>query len=222
MSVSLPTSLPRPVVGIINYSTGNIFSIKNALIRLGYRSIIVSTPSEANSCDAFILPGVGHFDTAVNSLCASGLDSFIVDLFGTTKPLLAICLGFQILTIASQEGKCNQGLSLFPTHTKRITTHNPALYKIPHIGWNTIQIPSSNRSPLFHGIRETPPKFYFSNKYAVTVSPDLHNYCTTTYSHDSVWIATISYLNFHGVQFHPEKSGHHGEALIHNFLSTIK
>ena len=209
-----------PCVGIINYSTGNIASITNSLLRLGVQSKLVSLPSDARTCDALILPGVGHFETAICSLVSSGLDKLILDTYGSSKPLLAICLGFQILTQTSEESPLNKGLSIFPAQTVKLKVQDQSIYKVPHIGWNTIYTDSSV-NPLFSGFPPNGVKFYFSNKYGVKMHGVDINHSVSTYLHQSEWISSISHLNYHGVQFHPEKSGSNGQALLLNFIRNL-
>ena len=205
-------------VGIVDYGTGNIASLDQAFEAIGARVKLVSSPQHLSGIDAMVLPGVGHFGPASLSLISSGLGSALIDLIHKGIPTLGICLGLQLLTASSQEDDAYPGLGLLPLHAERIRPANTRLYKVPHLGWNTI-VPGSVPPQLLSGIAPHQLLFYFANGYAVAPAPDF----TTphaVYEHGRPWLALVEQDNIMGVQFHPEKSRSQGLQLFRNFLAT--
>ena len=192
-------------VGIIQYGAGNIFSLTAALERLGIPYGMISKADDFELYDRYIIPGVGHAGAAMKKLENTGL---VPQIKALTKPVLGICVGMQLLTSYSEEGDSDL-LDIFPIKTLRFT--NSSDCKVPHTGWN--QVHSEKENKLFSNIPNG-SHFYFVHSYfieyniAYTLSSTIYN---TKFS-ASVWRD-----NFYGVQFHPEKSGVHGENLLINF-----
>lgn len=213
---SLLSTYSGPKVGIVDYSTGNMLSVTNALKRVGFRYEIIQKPQELRCCDALIMPGVGHFHTAAQKLKVSGLSDAIIEYSRSGLPILGICLGFQLLTQSSEESLHEPGLGIFPNVTVRLEPTNSKQYKVPHIGWNSIEVDQVS-SLLLEGIEPNDMRFYFANMYAV--KPVKHQPLSQVfYRHEIPWVAVAYDANVFGVQFHPEKSGKSGEAVIKNFL----
>jgi glutamine amidotransferase len=206
-----------PKVGIVNYSTGNIHSVTNALDRIGSDHTIVREPQDLKKCDALIMPGVGHFHTAIQSLIFTGLDQAIYDSSSTGLPILGICLGFQLLTQSSDESPHESGLGLFPTRTVRLDPDDTTIHKVPHIGWNSLET-DHNWPIILKDLESHDFCFYFANKYAV-LPMQAFSCDQALYKHEKSWVAAASSKNVFGVQFHPEKSGNLGEKLLLNFLA---
>ncbi|HBZ34863.1 MAG TPA: imidazole glycerol phosphate synthase subunit HisH [Rikenellaceae bacterium] len=188
---------------IIDYNTGNLFSLTAALNRLGSDYTISSAPEEILSADAVILPGVGEASNAFSSLKKKGLEKVIPQI---KAPVLGICIGMQLMCAYSEEGdtKC---LGIFPNIVKKLCGQG---IKVPHMGWNTVKM---SDSPLFEGITND-AYFYFVHSFA----PDCGQYTVARTVHGLQFSSALSKNNFYGTQFHPEKSGIVGMKFLENFL----
>ena len=191
-------------VAIIKYNAGNVASVVNALRRLGVEPFVTDDPQLIDGADRVIFPGVGEASSAMRYLRERKLDTLITSL---TQPVLGICLGMQLLCAYSEEND-TRCLGIFPAKVKRFAVDG---LKVPHMGWNTI---AGVRSPLFQGAAED-SYVYFVHSYYLEPSPET----TATSSYGVDFAAAISRSNFHGVQFHPEKSGAVGERMLENFLN---
>ncbi|MBR6873571.1 MAG: imidazole glycerol phosphate synthase subunit HisH [Ruminococcus sp.] len=197
------------MIAIVDYGAGNIFSVKNALDFLGIESKLTSDISELEAADRIILPGVGAFPAAMEMLKKSGLAE-TVKAQAKVKPLLGICLGMQLLFDKSYEFEECQGLGLIKGYVDRIT--DPGLV-IPHMGWNKLVY--NHESPLFKGLDESYVYFVHSYK-AFCEDENLYAYC----EYGSRVSAVVGDGKFvYGTQFHPEKSGEAGLAMLRNFAS---
>lgn len=190
-------------IAIIDYGAGNIQSIQFALNRLGYEGILTNKIDEIRSADKVIFPGVGEASAAMEKLINSGLNKVIPIL---TQPVLGICLGMQLMCKYSEEGNTN-GLGIFDVDVIKFSNE----VKIPQIGWNTIY---NLNSPLFNEIKENEYMYLVHSFYA----PTIENTIATT-NYELEYSTALQKDNFYGVQFHPEKSGLVGEAILKNFLN---
>lgn len=206
-----------PVVGLLNYGTGNVASLEAAFESIGARTALVASPSDLTPLDALVLPGVGHFGPASASLASNATVQALLSLVHSGLPTLGICLGFQLLTESSEEAPGDPGLALLPQlRSIRIRPAQPTLHKVPHLGWNSLDQAPGNPS-LLDGIAPEDRLFYFANAYAVAPGEGLpHPHAL--YSHDRSWLGLVQQSNVCGVQFHPEKSRRQGLQLLRNFL----
>src|ERR1700743_2457189 len=193
------------MIGIVRYGAGNIFSLTAALERLGIEYGMIFKEEDFAEYDRYIIPGVGHARAAMNKLEKTGLVPAIKAL---TKPVLGICVGMQLLTSYSEEGDADL-LNLFPVKTLKFA--DSAAFKVPHTGWNQVFCEKDN--PLFANI-PMGSHFYFVHSYFIEYD-STYTLASTNYS--NTFSASIWRDNFYGVQFHPEKSGKYGEALLTNF-----
>jgi imidazole glycerol-phosphate synthase subunit HisH len=193
-------------VAIIKYNAGNIFSVVNALERLGVQYILTDDEVSIRSADKVIFPGVGEASSAMAYLKAKGLDTIIQSL---TQPVLGICLGMQIMCKHSEENNVDC-LNIFDVNIKKFKNTSGGKLKIPHVGWNTINV---LMSPLFKNINENEFVYFVHSYYAVAND---HSIATCNYIQN--FSVALQKANFYGVQFHPEKSGAIGETIIQNFL----
>ncbi|RMG30854.1 MAG: imidazole glycerol phosphate synthase subunit HisH [Bacteroidetes bacterium] len=191
---------------IIKYNAGNIQSVLYALERLNVVPLVSDEPEEIRSADKVIFPGVGEASTTMRYLRNTGLHSLIPTL---RQPVLGICLGMQLMCSYSEENDTHC-LNIFDERVRRFKTEDPA-FKIPHIGWNTLEELSG---PLFQGIEE-PAYAYFVHSYYVELGP--HTIARTPYIQP--FSAALHKGNFYATQFHPEKSGKAGATLLQNFLN---
>ena len=205
------------MIAIVNYDTGNIRSVTNALHRVGC-SEWVYTDDKAilSQADKVILPGVGEASTAMAKLAERGLDAFIPTL---TQPVLGICVGTQLMCQSSEEGNV-ECMGIFRTKVKKFVTHPDGSFsifnsqfsieKVPHMGWNQI---TDLRTPLFKGIDEGAYIYYVHSFY-----PELCDDTIATTRYINAFSGALGRDNFFGTQFHPEKSGAVGAQIIKNFL----
>lgn len=203
-------------VAIVDYGTGNIASLEAALRAVGATALLATTPEALDKADALVLPGVGHFGPASNRLRSSGLAQCLTNRVRDGTPTLGICLGFQLLTLSSEEAPDQPGLGLLPgLRSLRIRPADPRRHKVPHLGWNSLEQPAGS-ARLLRGIAAEDQLFYFANAYAVL--PNDAEMASACYQHDRAWLALVEQDNLYGVQFHPEKSRRQGLQLLHNFL----
>jgi glutamine amidotransferase len=189
-------------VVIIDYGAGNIKSIQFTFKRLGVDAILSDSPKIISSADKVIFPGVGEASTAMNMLKQSGLDIVIPKL---KQPVLGICLGMQLMCVSTEEGN-TKGLGIFNTEVKRFSTS----VKVPQMGWNTIY---NLKSDLFKDIKESEYMYLVHSFYA-----EISEETTATTKYQLEYASALQKKNFHGVQFHPEKSSTVGEQFLKNFL----
>mgnify|MGYP000894251471 CR=1 FL=1 len=199
---------------IIDYGMGNLGSVKNMLKRVGADSEVSGDLEVINKADKILLPGVGAFDAAINTLKEKGLIAVLKKRALEDKiPFLGICLGMQLLTDGSEEGVL-PGLSLIPGNTLKFDIEKLEGKKIPHMGWNTVY--KGEGSPLTKDMDEN-ERFYFVHSYYVKVSDSKHSILKTNYGNE--FDSGIQRNNIMGVQFHPEKSHKFGMKLLKNFAN---
>ena len=191
------------MIAVIDYDTGNLRSVANALGRSGAEYTITSSPAEIRSADRVLLPGVGEASSAMAKLRERGLIEVIRSL---TQPVLGICIGVQLLCRHSEEND-TECLGIFDNEVRKFDL--PGL-KVPHMGWNSL---THLRTPLFDGIEEG-AYVYYVHSFAPTLNDD--TIAITEYGYP--FSAAIAKDNFFGTQFHPEKSASVGERLLQNFL----
>ncbi len=202
------------MIVIIDYGIGNLGSIQNMLRKAGVEAAIGRDAASLENAGGLILPGVGAFDPAMASLETSGLLPILRRRVLEEKiPLLGICLGMQLLTKRSDEGR-TPGLGWVDAETVRFP--NQCL-KVPHMGWNTVGIKLDD--PLF---RDMPPepRFYFVHSYFVKCAGEENVLTTTPYGHE--FCSSLVQGNIRGVQFHPEKSHKFGMKLLKNFAELAR
>lgn len=204
-------------VGILDYGTGNIASIFQALKTIGANPLLITQKNQIKDVSCIILPGIGHFGEALKYLRNRSLFDTISIINETKIPTLGICLGFQLLTKSSEESPNDVGFGILPLKTKRIRPIDKINFKVPHIGWNSINS-SNNNTYLLKNIKFKNQIFFYSNAYGVEYDKN-HNLTQAGYSHEKEWIAIVEYQNIFGVQFHPEKSRMQGLNLLNNFIS---
>jgi glutamine amidotransferase len=193
------------VIAIVNYQASNLRSVKKALDHLGFDSEITTDPGVVRRADKVLLPGVGHF-AATEQLTRSGLRDAVGQAVAHGKPFLGICVGMQWIFDASDEAPKIPGLGLFCGSCARF----PAGLKVPHVGWNSIEITAPSR--LLAGV-PSGSFVYYTHSYRAPVAPG--TVATTDY--EGPFSAVVERGNIFGVQFHPEKSGDTGLAILRNF-----
>ena len=201
------------MITIIDYGMGNLASVQNMFKRIGAPCEITGDLDRINKAQKILLPGVGAFDAAVQRIDATGLRSLLSQKAEVEKvPVLGICLGMQLLTKSSEEGKLN-GLGWIPAKTIKFSSDAGSNLKVPHMGWNEIHV--VNQYPLINDLPPE-PRFYFVHSYHVKAEDDRYVIARTHYGHDFDSMITNG-DNIFGAQFHPEKSHKFGMKLFENF-----
>jgi len=203
------------MITIIDYGIGNLGSIYNMFKRIKVESKISSDTEEILKAEKILLPGVGAFDAAMLRINENGFRDILNQKVLVEKtPILGICLGMQLLTKSSEEGKLS-GLGWIPAVTKRFNFTNGTQLKVPHMGWNSVN--KLNYSTLIENLPEE-PRFYFVHSYYVQVENPNYKLMSTKYGieFDSI----IQKENIFGAQFHPEKSHKFGMKLLENFAKV--
>lgn len=200
------------MIAIIDFGMGNLGSIKNMLYKIGVDSIVTSDIEVIESADKLILPGVGAFDHAVESLKRAGLISVLnKEVMEKKKPILGICLGMQLMSKRSEEGSL-PGLGWIDAETIRFNFEDEKLLlRVPHMGWNTIQ--AWQEHLILEGV--SGPRFYFVHSYHVRCRDESNVLAATMYG--ITFHSIIVKDNIIGMQFHPEKSHKYGMQLLRNY-----
>ena len=202
------------MIAIIDYGVGNLFSLRSSLAAVGAQAVVTGDPAVIRGADKLILPGVGAFADAAELLRRSGLDRVVCDEARSGKPLLGICLGMQLLLEESLEYGRHPGLGLIPGTVAPIRDVIPASYKVPHIGWNALHFPKDRPvHPLFARIREGDCVYFVHSYYGANCADSV----IATAEYGPELTAAVARDNVMGVQFHPEKSGAVGLAILAAF-----
>lgn len=203
------------MISIIDYDAGNLTSVARAVTFLGHPCQVTSDSAEIERSERIIFPGVGAAGSAMQSLKRLGLDRTIAAQFASGKPILGICLGTQIVMARSDEngadclGLIDGAVRAFPP---KLQSEAGDRLKIPHMGWNRIQI--RNRHPLLAGIDAT-AEFYFVHSYYPDPADGADVIASTRYGLS--FASVVGHQNLVATQFHPEKSGKPGLAILENF-----
>ena len=200
------------MIAIVDYGVGNLFSLKSSFAAIGAEVVVTGDPAVISAADRIILPGVGAFEDAARKLSDSGLDKVIISEAQKGKPLLGICLGMQMLFDKSYEYGEHKGLGLISGSVKPIRPEIPEELKIPHIGWNPL-IMKGKKDELFKYINEGDCVYFVHSYYAA----DCDENVIATAEYGKELTAAVRCGNVCGAQFHPEKSGKVGLAILKAF-----
>lgn len=195
------------MITIIDYGMGNLRSVQKAVEFLGYEAEISSDPQVIEKASKLILPGVGAFGDAMKHLGERGLTELIIEKAQNGTPFLGICLGMQLLFDRSFEHGETEGLKLVPGEVVEFVL--PDL-KVPHMGWNVLNAKSN---PLFD--KSCDQYVYFVHSFYASGVPEENVIATSEYGHP--FVAAVQKDNVFGLQFHPEKSGDIGLAMLKRF-----
>ncbi len=203
------------MIGIIDYGMGNLFSVHNAVQKLGFDVLISSDPVKLEQCQKLILPGVGAFGDMMKNIKESQLDAFIENwVRKEKKPLLGICLGMQSFFESSEENGMHEGFGFLKG---QIVFMKDQKVRVPHIGWNDLI--KENEHPIFSKLSAHPYVYYVHSYYASNMNPDdLIGYC----DYGTMKIpGLVMHKNVMGCQFHPEKSGEDGLKILQYYLEEF-
>jgi glutamine amidotransferase len=205
-------ALRRPPVALLDYGVGNLHSAAKALDRAGADVHVVLTVEEAAGSAALVVPGVGAYGACLAGLGRAGGAEAVAAWIKGGQPVLGICVGMQLLFEGSEEGPVQEGIGAVAGTVRRL----PSTVKVPHIGWNQIRIRPGSR--LLAGLPED-VRFYFVHSYAPgTGDPAVAAVC----DYGMPFAAAVERDNLFGTQFHPEKSGSGGLALLANFVDEAR
>jgi len=198
------------MIAIIDYGAGNLGSVANAIIKLGYKPNITDKPGDVLGSKAVILPGVGAAGDAMESLGIIGMTEVIRQIIDENRPLFAVCVGLQLLFSSTEEGGWHKCLDIIPGTVKRL----PQGLKVPHMGWN--QVKQQVKHPIFKGIPDE-ANFYFVHSYYG--EPEDLSVIAGTTDYGKTMCSMVIKNNLIATQFHPEKSGNWGLRMYANFLN---
>jgi imidazole glycerol-phosphate synthase subunit HisH len=205
------SKMPQEIL-IIDYGMGNLHSVQRTLFRIGVRAVISSNPEDIKKAEKIILPGVGHFQKAVENLKSLNIwESLNESVLIKKTPILGICLGMQLMSKHSEEGDID-GLGWFDASVIKFGVSDKLKYKIPHIGWN--QIILKKACFLFDDV-DISTGFYFIHSYHIKCNNQSDVLNETFYEYP--FVSAIQKDNIFGVQYHPEKSHYSGDKFLKNF-----
>jgi imidazole glycerol-phosphate synthase subunit HisH len=205
----------RSVV-VLDYGSGNLRSAQRALERVGASVSLTADPDAAMAADGLVLPGVGAFATCMAGIDAVGAGEVVAARVAAGRPVLGICVGAQVLfDYGDEHGVVTRGLGLLPGGVTRL-----AARRVPHMGWNTVVAPAASR--LFAGVPRS-ERYYFVHSYAARPAPELAatGAVVTVADHGGEFVAAVEAGALSATQFHPEKSGAAGAALLHTWVGSL-
>jgi glutamine amidotransferase len=204
--------MTRPPVAVLDYGVGNLHSAAKALDRAGADVRVVGTVDEAGGADGLVVPGVGAYGACLSGLASAGGAGAVAGWLEGGRPLLGICVGMQLLFEASEEGPVGDGVGVLPGTIRRLA----GKVKIPHIGWDEVTVRPGSR--LLAGLGDG-TRFYFVHSYAPEPDGDP---VAAVCDYGGRFGAAVEHGNLFGTQFHPEKSGAAGLALLANFVAEVR
>ncbi len=193
------------MIAIVDYGVGNVRSVERALLHVGANATLTADPDELDDADGMVLPGVGAFAPALEKLSERGLGRRVVELAQKGRPILGVCLGYQLLFEESSEHGRHQGLGLLPGRVHEVDNSE----HLPVIGW--CRLTQTDESVLWKGIADG-SYMYFVHSY----TPESNRYAIASTEHSPS--AAAARRNVMGTQFHPEKSGPDGLRIYESFV----
>ncbi|MFO0678066.1 MAG: imidazole glycerol phosphate synthase subunit HisH [Polyangiaceae bacterium] len=200
-------------ITIVDCGTGNLHSLQRQLRNSHADTTVTKDPASVRSATKLVLPGVGHFGTAMERMRATGMVEAIREaVLERGVPVLGVCLGMQLMARKSAEGDC-EGLGLVDAEVVRFSVKDSLRYKVPHVGWNRIRVRRQSR--LFDGIAED-AEFYFVHSFHFAAVDEAIAVGDSRYDYE--FTSAIEHGNIFGIQAHPEKSHDAGSKLLENFV----
>ena len=208
---------------ICDYGSGNVYNVQRALESAGAQTRLCTSGEELAGARALVIPGVGAFGDCIQSLCAKGFREAIREHAASGTWILGICVGMQILATHSEEFGVHEGLGIIPGRVRLIPGKTPLgeTIKRPHVGWSELHpTPASQKSGLLDRSSGN-AAVYFVHSYEFVPEDVGHVLATTRYAGIEI-VAAVQRERIFGVQFHPEKSGHHGLKILERFVSLVE
>jgi glutamine amidotransferase len=202
--------MSAPLIAVLDYGIGNLRSAQKALEHVGADARLTADPHEIGRAAGVVLPGVGAFGRCMEALREAGLDKLAVDAAESDRPFLGICVGMQMLYEGSDENPETSGLGVLPGRVRLL----PDTVKRPQMQWNTLDIAGAPR--MFDGI-DRPVWVYFVHSYAA----EPHDGVVATCAYGGDVVAAVERDRLWATQFHPEKSGRAGLAMLRNFVDSL-
>jgi imidazole glycerol-phosphate synthase subunit HisH len=205
-----------PSVVVLDYGSGNLRSAQRALERAGASVALTAEPDAAMAADGLVLPGVGAFAACMAGIDAAGAGEVVAARVAAGRPVLGICVGAQVLFgYGDEHGVVTRGLGLLPGGVTRLVAR-----RVPHMGWNTVVAPAASR--MFAGVPGD-ERFYFVHSYAARPVPELAatGAVVTVADHGGEFVAAVEAGALWATQFHPEKSGAAGAALLRTWVGSL-
>ncbi|KJE94115.1 glutamine amidotransferase/cyclase [Capsaspora owczarzaki ATCC 30864] len=205
-------------VWLLDYGAGNVRSLVNAIEKLGFTVVPVRSADELKHADRLVFPGVGAFGSAMANLERGGFTQALKDYLTAGRPFFGICLGMQTLFASSDESPGIEGLGIIPAPV-RLFPIAADKHSVPHMGWNGVTV--HKPSPLFPENGGQTPYYYFVHSYVVLPEEATRDWIATTTDYGGCrFVSSVQRGNVFATQFHPEKSGAEGLALIERFLNA--
>lgn len=201
----------KPRVVVLDYGSGNVRSAVRAVARTGADVTLTADRTAALEADGLLVPGVGAFAAVMGALEKADAAEIVLQRHAQRRPLLGICVSHQVFfSSGTEHGVTHAGLGIWPGEVTRLRAD-----VVPHMGWSTVSVPSGSR--MFAGIEDE--RFYFVHSYAAHEAPA--GVLATTASHGEPFVAAVEDGTTWATQFHPEKSGDAGFALLRNWVDTL-
>ncbi|MBS0418965.1 MAG: imidazole glycerol phosphate synthase subunit HisH [Proteobacteria bacterium] len=217
--------MSTPDIAVIDYGVGNLLSVRRGFEHCGATVAVTSDPAVLRAAPRVVLPGVGAFAKAMEELRRRDLVSVVLDVAARGRPLMGICLGMQMLFDESEEFGCTAGLGLIAGRVVPIpgVTTRGAPQKVPHIGWNSLELPDGRRDWNGTTLRNHLPgeAVYFVHSFMASPADPAHRIADCLYGGQHV-AAVVGRDNVVGCQFHPEKSGASGLKVLRAFLAATR
>ena len=207
--------MQAPLLGLVDYGSGNLRSVGKALLKIGARVELLATPDRLEAMDAVVLPGVGAFGDCAAQLQQRGLWEPLANWLRADRPFLGICLGYPLLSDSSEE---NPGVAGFGKFSGAVRRFSGAGLKVPQIGWNSLRFTRSD-ARLWRGLEDGTHVYFVHSYYPLPDDPAL---VSATADYGAAFAAAVEQGSTMGVQFHPEKSQSAGLTMLGNFVSSIK
>jgi len=203
-----------PLIAVLDYGIGNLRSAQKALEHCGADARLTADPGLVAAADAVVLPGVGAFGACMQALRAAGLETVVHDAVGSGRPFLGICVGMQMLFSESEEDPADAGLGVIDGSIRWITDQLPR----PQMQWNQLDLQQPD-DPMFEGLGDHPWVYFVHSLHGVPADPSV---VAASCDYGGQVNAAFRQGNVFATQFHPEKSGPAGLALLHNFVRLVQ